>query len=111
MKTIALEHVDQQIAEALKQQHSEEAILLTKGSDAVGLLVRLPEGTRGSDVDGVFWAEGPAGRILGIIEAKHSPDVGPEVGPGHPVFGSCKGMLTIVSDDDEHLKDFEEYMQ
>jgi prevent-host-death family protein len=24
--------------------------------------------------------------------------------------GSCKGMLTIVSDDDEHLKDFAEYM-
>ena len=26
------------------------------------------------------------------------------------VFGSCKGMLTIVQDDDEHLKDFEAYM-
>lgn len=24
--------------------------------------------------------------------------------------GSAKGMLTIVADDDEHLKDFEEYM-
>jgi antitoxin (DNA-binding transcriptional repressor) of toxin-antitoxin stability system len=24
--------------------------------------------------------------------------------------GNCKGMMTIVSDDDEHLKDFEEYM-
>lgn len=24
--------------------------------------------------------------------------------------GSAKGLLTIVSDDDEHLKDFEEYM-
>jgi prevent-host-death family protein len=27
-----------------------------------------------------------------------------------PVFGSCKGMLTIVAEDDEHLKDFSEYM-
>jgi antitoxin (DNA-binding transcriptional repressor) of toxin-antitoxin stability system len=27
-----------------------------------------------------------------------------------PVFGSGKGMLTIISDDDEHLKDFAEYM-
>lgn len=27
-----------------------------------------------------------------------------------PRFGSCKGMLTIISDDDEHLKDFAEYM-
>ena len=27
-----------------------------------------------------------------------------------PVFGSCKGMLTIVSEDEEHLEDFKEYM-
>jgi antitoxin (DNA-binding transcriptional repressor) of toxin-antitoxin stability system len=27
-----------------------------------------------------------------------------------PVPGRGKGMLTIVSDDDEHLKDFAEYM-
>lgn len=27
-----------------------------------------------------------------------------------PVFGSCKGMLTILAEDDEHLKEFEEYM-
>ena len=25
--------------------------------------------------------------------------------------GNCKGLLTIVSDDDEHLKDFAEYMR
>lgn len=25
--------------------------------------------------------------------------------------GNCKGMLTIVADDDEHLKDFAEYME
>ena len=28
-----------------------------------------------------------------------------------PVFGSCKGMLSIVSDDDDHLADFAEYMK
>jgi prevent-host-death family protein len=27
-----------------------------------------------------------------------------------PVPGRCKGMLTIVADDDEHLQDFKEYM-
>ncbi|WP_020472638.1 type II toxin-antitoxin system Phd/YefM family antitoxin [Zavarzinella formosa] len=27
-----------------------------------------------------------------------------------PIFGSCKGMLTILSDDEDHLKDFTEYM-
>jgi prevent-host-death family protein len=25
--------------------------------------------------------------------------------------GNCQGMLTIVADDNEHLKDFAEYMQ
>jgi hypothetical protein len=25
--------------------------------------------------------------------------------------GNCKGMLTIVADDDEHLKDFAEHME
>lgn len=27
-----------------------------------------------------------------------------------PIFGSCKGKLTIVSEDDAHLEDFKEYM-
>ena len=27
-----------------------------------------------------------------------------------PQFGACKGMLTIVTEDDEHLRDFVEYM-
>jgi antitoxin (DNA-binding transcriptional repressor) of toxin-antitoxin stability system len=27
-----------------------------------------------------------------------------------PVPGRCKGMLTILSEDDEHLEDFKEYM-
>ena len=28
-----------------------------------------------------------------------------------PIFGSCKGMITIVADDEEHLRDFAEYMK
>jgi len=27
-----------------------------------------------------------------------------------PRFGSCKGMLTIVTEDEDHLQDFKEYM-
>jgi prevent-host-death family protein len=27
-----------------------------------------------------------------------------------PKFGSCKGMLTIVAEEEEHLQDFKEYM-
>jgi antitoxin (DNA-binding transcriptional repressor) of toxin-antitoxin stability system len=30
---------------------------------------------------------------------------------GRRKAGNCKGMLTIVADDDEHLRDFAEYMQ
>lgn len=28
----------------------------------------------------------------------------------HPVPGRCQGMLTVLSEDDEHLKDWAEYM-
>jgi antitoxin (DNA-binding transcriptional repressor) of toxin-antitoxin stability system len=41
----------------------------------------------------------PVARIVG----------GPAEKP-HPVPGRGKGMLTIVSEDDEHLKDWAEYM-
>ncbi|MCI0338413.1 MAG: hypothetical protein L0226_12620 [Acidobacteria bacterium] len=27
-----------------------------------------------------------------------------------PRFGNCQGKLVILAEDDEHLKDFEEYM-
>jgi prevent-host-death family protein len=27
-----------------------------------------------------------------------------------PQYGNCKGKLIILAEDDEHLKDFEEYM-
>ena len=30
--------------------------------------------------------------------------------PSRPGPGLAKGMLTVVADDDEHLKDFAEYM-
>ena len=31
-------------------------------------------------------------------------------GVARPKPGLCEGMVTIVSDDEEHLKDFQEYM-
>ena len=31
-------------------------------------------------------------------------------GKPQPRFGNCQGMLTIVTDDEEHLEDFTEYM-
>jgi len=41
----------------------------------------------------------PIARLIPIEPARSQPQ-----------FGSCKGMMTIVSDDDEHLEHFKEYM-
>ena len=30
--------------------------------------------------------------------------------PPQPRFGSCRGSLTILAEDDEHLRDLEEYL-
>lgn len=38
--------------------------------------------------------------------------VGERLSQGQPrVPGNCKGMITLLVEDDEHLKDFEEYME
>ena len=42
----------------------------------------------------------PIARLLTAEQPKRNPRKA----------GNCKGMLTIVADDDEHLKDFEGYM-
>jgi antitoxin (DNA-binding transcriptional repressor) of toxin-antitoxin stability system len=34
-----------------------------------------------------------------------------ELPRGVPVPGRCKGMLVVHAEDDEHLKDFAEYME
>jgi len=44
----------------------------------------------------------PVARLTGTTEPRKRK-------PRQP--GNCKGMLTIVADDDEHLKDFAEYME
>lgn len=30
--------------------------------------------------------------------------------PPQPRFGSCRGALTLLAEDDEHLQDFKDYM-
>jgi antitoxin (DNA-binding transcriptional repressor) of toxin-antitoxin stability system len=42
----------------------------------------------------------PIARLLAESKAQRKPRKA----------GNCKGMLTIVADDDEHLQDFAEYM-
>lgn len=110
MKTIALEAAEKRISEALKHQGQEETILLETGSEAVGLLLRVPEDMKDSGFDVVDWQKGPEGHRI-VIQVKDSEEHRSESEPARPVFGSCRGMLTIVSEDDDHLKDFEEYMK
>lgn len=31
-------------------------------------------------------------------------------GKPQPRFGSCRGMLTVIAEDEDHLNDFKEYM-
>jgi prevent-host-death family protein len=49
-----------------------------------------------------------------VIITRHQQPVAQLIPPPsatlQPVFGSCKGMLTIVSEDEEYLDDFKEYM-
>ena len=49
-----------------------------------------------------------------IVLTRHDQPVA-RIVPSHPVrsrrkAGSCKGMLVVHQEDDEHLKDFAEYM-
>ena len=48
-----------------------------------------------------------------IITSNDQPvaELRPLPAEGQPQFGSCKGSLEILAEDDEHLKDFAEYMQ
>ena len=111
MKTIELEQAGQQISEALKNQGRNDPIVLTEGSEALGLLLRLPHGTKAVDVDWDYWPEAHMiGHIVIVVGAKRDTH-GSATGNRRPVFGSCQGMMTIVSEDDEYLKDFEEYME
>ena len=43
----------------------------------------------------------PIARLLAEVKPERKPRKA----------GSAKGMITIVADDDEHLKDFAEYME
>ena len=52
---------------------------------------------------------GPTDELIVTQDDKPIAKLLPATG-GKPVFGRCKGMLMSVSDDDEHLEDFKDYM-
>ena len=110
MKTISLDKIDHKVADTLAGQSHEEPILLTQGDAALGLLLKLPNGMKEAQVDEVCWLDQAAGSLVGIVQLKHGDEGRAAHGTGQPVFGRCRGMLTIAQEDDEHLKDFVEYM-
>src|SRR5947209_8782317 len=111
MKTIPVEQLDERLTKALEQQDEHEAIGLTKNAGTVAWVLRVPDALKDSEADVVVFGEGPEGRIFVIVQAKHVLRRRPEGAAHTPVFGTGRGTLTIVSEDDEHLKDFQEYME
>jgi antitoxin (DNA-binding transcriptional repressor) of toxin-antitoxin stability system len=71
--------------------------LIQAQADLVGLIRRLSPGEE------VVITENE--RTVARLKAE------PTSPPQRPGPGLLKGMITIVEDDDEHLKDFAEYMQ
>jgi antitoxin (DNA-binding transcriptional repressor) of toxin-antitoxin stability system len=54
----------------------------------------------------------PPGEEIAIVrdEKPIATIRGVQQSPVQPIPGRCKGMLTIVSEDEEHLKEFAEYL-
>ncbi len=48
--------------------------------------------------------------VITLNEQPVAQLIPPPTGHHQPVFGSCRGRLIIVSEDDEHLQDFAEYL-
>ena len=107
MKLVALENLDARVADLLKRQEKEEPIVLTKDSTPIGLLLKMPDEMQHSKAGNAVWAVDAQGRIIVTFQVKPETSNG---SAGHPVFGSCRRMLSVVAEDDEHLKDFHEYM-
>jgi len=52
-----------------------------------------------------------SGEPLTLVDHEvHVAIVSPAPKSAKPKFGGCHGMLTIISDDDEYLQDFTEYL-
>jgi hypothetical protein len=61
----------------------------------------VSSGGRGENVTNMPVTSGKGGAKVATLCLPTKPQ---------PQFGSCEGMLVIVSDDDEHLEHFKDYM-
>jgi hypothetical protein len=111
MKSIAIDGANGELTDILQRPDEHEPIILTEGPDAVALLLKLPKGTPKSTVDAIALHDGPFGGVYLIIQSKEHSETQRLATDVQPKRGSCHGMLSLPSDDDEHLKYFDEYMQ
>ena len=111
MKTIPVEQLDERLTKALEQQDEHEAIGLTKDAGTVAWVLRVPKVLQDKEADVVIYGGGAMGRFYVVVQPKHFFGGKTQGAAQQPVFGAGQGTLTIVSEDDEHLKDFQEYME
>jgi hypothetical protein len=114
MKTIPVEQLDKRLSKAIEQQDEHEAIGLTNDSGTVAWVLRVPKSMKDTEADSVLYSQGPTGPVFVLVQARHADGklVESAANGAHiPVFGAGRGSLTILSDDEEHLKDFQEYME
>jgi hypothetical protein len=111
MKTIPVEQLEHRLSEALKQQDEHEAIGLTTSAGTVALVVKVPESLKHLDADLVVVRAASEGQVLFVVETKGTDEKRPAEAGNVPAVGAGRGTLTILKEDDEHLKDFREYME
>lgn len=93
MSTITLADAQAKLAEVIAGLAAGDELLITDGTRPVARLSAVPS---------PLPEPRQPGSAVGI---RATPDQS-----SGPVFGCGKGMLTIHSDDDDHLQDFAEYM-
>ncbi len=94
MSTITLADAQAHLAEVIAGLPAGAEVVITDGTRPVATLTAVPPPALGPQTHG---------SAVGISTI-------PDQTPPGPVFGRGKGMLTIHSDDDDHLLDFAEYM-
>lgn len=94
MSTITLADAQARLAEVIAGLPVGAEVVITDGDRPVARLTALPPP--------VCQPRAP-GSAVGILTI-------PDQTASGPVFGRGKGMLTIHSEDDDHLLDFAEYM-
>ena len=101
MNTLTTDEVQRKLPQILEESTEREFLVVNQDAEPVAFLLPLPE------------RKMPTWRpIVAFVDPFSSKLVWPEEQPAQqPVFGSCKGMLQVLVEDDEHLEDFAEYMK